>query len=566
MSLFGAIQIASNAMQAQQVGLQVVGQNIANANTPGYSREEVQLTPSATATDGGVLTGMGVQVQGVIQDVDNYLNNRLWGANADAANGSTQQSTYQELEGTLNALGTNSIGSQLNSFMASINNVLDNPQDESVQNLAVLQGQTLAQGVNSLNTSVEQMRSDLDQSVQGDVASANALIDQIRTLNVQIVQTQGGQTSSSQAVGLLDQRNQAISQLSQLVNITAEFQPTGFVNIYSGGNYLVFEGQENQLATQTVSNRGVNVSQVVIAGTNAPLEAQSGEIAGLISARDSILGGFQDQLDNFSGTLASEFNKVYSSGQGTSGYQTITSTSTINNANAPLENAGLSYTPTSGSFDLQVANNQTGETQTTTIPIVLNGLGDGDTTLNTLAASINQVPGLQASITPSGNLTIASTSPNLSFSFSNDTSGTLAALGLNTFFTGSTAGSLSINPTLLADPTKFAASSSGVGVDTNNAVAMAGFLNQPLDSLNGGTITDLNNQLTANVTEGSAQATATASGYQSYQQTLQSEQLAISGVSIDQETVNMLTYQRAYEASAKFISTINQLLDQLVQL
>ncbi|HEY5315862.1 MAG TPA: flagellar hook-associated protein FlgK [Pirellulales bacterium] len=565
MSLFGSIQLASNAMQAQQIGLQVVGQNIANANTPGYSREELQLTPSATATDGGVLTGMGVQIQGVVQDVNEFLNGQLWSANADAANGQTQQTTYQQLEGTLNALGTNSIGSQLDNFMSSINNVLDTPDDESMQNLAVLQGQSLAQGINTLSTSVDTMRSDLDQSVQGDVANANQLITQIATLNSQIAQIQGGSSTNSQAVGLLDQRNEAINQLSQLINIKTEFQPTGYVNIYSGGNYLVFQGQSNQLTTQTVDNRGVTVSNVVIAGTNAPIEAQSGEIAGLITSRDSILGGFEDQLNQFAGTLASEFNKIYSSGQGTSGYQAITSTAGVGDSTAPLENAGLAFTPTSGSFDLLVSNNQTGETQTTNIPIVLNGLGSGDTTLDSLAASINQVQGLQASITPGGNLTISSTSPNLTFAFSNDTSGTLAALGLNTFFTGSTASDLSVNSALVADPTKFAASTGGVGNDTNNAVTMAGFLNQPLDSLDGGTITDLNNQMTAGVTEGSAQSTATNNGYQAYQQTLVGEQSSISGVNIDQETVSMLQYQRAYQASAQFISTINQLLNTLVQ-
>ena len=124
---------------------------------------------------------------------------------------------------------------------------------------------------------------------------------------------------------------------------------------------------------------------------------------GLIASRDTILGGFQDQLNQFASTLASGFNDIYSSGQGTTGYQSITSTAAVSDANAPLENAGLSFTPTSGSFDLQVSITRRAQTQTTNIPIVLNGLGSGDTTLNELAASINHVQGLQASINPNGN-------------------------------------------------------------------------------------------------------------------------------------------------------------------
>ena len=87
----------------------------------------------------------------------------------------------------------------------------------------------------------------------------------------------------------------------------------------------------------------------------------------------------------------------------------------------------------------------------------------------------------------------------------------------------------------------------------------AGFLNQPLSSAGGSTITDLSNQLTSNVTESSSQATSVANGLTSYQNTLQGQQLAVSGVNIDEETVSMLSYQRAYQASAKYISTINQL-------
>ena len=134
MSLFGTIQLASNAMQAQQIGLQVVGQNIANANTPGYSREKSNLTPAGHRHRWQrARPAWACKSRASSRMINNFLNNRLWGANADAASGQAQQSTYQELEGTLNALGTNSIGSQLNQFMASINNVLDSPQEESMQ-------------------------------------------------------------------------------------------------------------------------------------------------------------------------------------------------------------------------------------------------------------------------------------------------------------------------------------------------------------------------------------------------------------------------------------------------
>lgn len=566
MSLFSAIQLASNALQANQIGLQVVGQNISNANTPGYSREVVSLTPGTTQQSGALLLGTGVQVQGIVQQIDQYLEGRTRTATSDSASASTQQATYQSLEQMLNALGDSSIGSQMNDFIASVQNVLNQPESTSVRNLAVLQGSTLANSINSIGQQVAQMQSDLDQQVTGTVASANQLIEQVRSLNLQISQLQGSLGPNSQAVGLTDQRDEALDQLSQLVNIQTQPQPSGSVNVFIGGNWVVFEGQSQPLAVTEQTSDGSTISTPVIASTKTPLDLTGGQLAGLVASRDTVLGGFADDLNQFAGTLAYEFNKVYSSGQGTTGYDTLTSTSSVTSANAPLENAGLPFTPVSGSFNVQVYDTQTGQTEITNIPVDLNGLDGSDTTLASLAQSLNQVNGLSASVTPTGQLTLSTTSPNLSFAFGNDTSGILASLGLNTFFTGSTATSLAVNPVLLADPTKFAASQGGIGTDTNNAVQMAGFLTQPLSSLNGQTITDLNNQLTSNVTEASAQASSVASGLSAYQSTLQGQELAASGVSIDEETVNMMSYQRAYQASAKFISTVNQLLDTLMQM
>jgi flagellar hook-associated protein 1 FlgK len=213
-----------------------------------------------------------------------------------------------------------------------------------------------------------------------------------------------------------------------------------------------------------------------------------------------------------------------------------------------------------------VQNTQTGLSTTTSIPVNLHGLGDKETTLNSLVASINNVSGLQASVSPSGNLTIATTGPNTQFSFSDDTSGALASLGINTLFTGSTASDLGVNQVMLNDPGKFAASTTGIGSSTDNAVTLAGFGDQPLESQNGNSINVLQTNLTADVTQGSAQAQSVLSGFQTFQTSLTAQQTATSGVSVDEEAVKMLGFQQTYMASAKYISTLNDLMNTLVQL
>ncbi|HEX7448816.1 MAG TPA: flagellar hook-associated protein FlgK [Pirellulales bacterium] len=566
MSLFGTLQLASNSLQAQQIGLQVVGQNIANANTPGYSREEVLLTPAPTQQLGQITLGMGVQVQGVVQKVDNFLNERLRGANSDVANGKAQQQTYSDLEGIVGALQKTSLDGSMNDFFSSIANILNQPESVSARSLAVLKGQALTGAVNNLYTRVSQERSDINNQVVSMTSQINSLTTQIAQLNTQITTTEGGDPSHSQAVGLRDQRNQALTQLSNLIGITVQEQPSGADNVYVGGDYLVFEGTSQQVETVYQTDRGLSIAGINIVSTNAPLDTQTGQLAGLIKSRDTILGGYEDQLDSFTGTLINEFNKVFSSGQGLNGYTTATSTYPVTSTTAPLDAAGLKFTPVNGSFQVQLLNKQTGLTTTTNVTVDLNGLDKNETSLTSLVSQLNSINGLSASISASGNVTINTTSPDLQFSFANDTSGTLAALGLNTFFTGSTAQDMGVNQALMSDPSKFAASSTGIGAGTDNAVTLSNFLNQPLASAGGSTIGQINDQIVGDVTQGSAVAQSIADGYNTFQQTLSGQQLAVSGVSIDEEATNMITLQRCYQASAKVIATINDLLDTLMKL
>ena len=139
-------------------------------------------------------------------------------------------------------------------------------------------------------------------------------------------------------------------------------------------------------------------------------------------------------------------------------------------------------------------------------------------------------------------------------------------MGINTFFTGTNARTLGVNQEIVNDPAKIAVSRGGVGADTQNGVDLAGFLNRPLESQNNNTIMQLHDRIIGETTQGSAEAQSVASGLDTFQTSLQSQSLAVSGVNIDEEAVKMLTFQSAFQASAKVISTIKQLMDVLIQL
>jgi flagellar hook-associated protein 1 FlgK len=564
MSLLSSIQLAGNSLQAAQVGLQVAGQNISNADTPGYIREVVNYSPAPGQRIGGLVEGMGVEVSGISQQVNTFIQQELRNANSGAAGTAVQQQTYQQLEGLMNELGDTGINTDLTNFFSSINNVLNDPSDVSTLNLAVLQGQTLTGDINQLAEQVQQSRQDIDTQVSSSASDINSLVDQIATLNVQIANTTGGSPNNA-AVGLTDQQDQALDSLSNLIGIKVQTQPDGEVNVYAGGDYLVFNGETHHVDVTQSTDRGTTVSTLTMADSNAPLALGNGQVAGLVASRDTILGGFLDQLNSFAGTLANEFNKVYASGQGLSGYQTVTSERGVDDPNQPLDDTGLAFTPVNGSFQIQVYNAKTGLTQTSNINVVLNGL-DGDSTLQDVANQLNQVSGVAASINSQGQLTIQATGSDQQIAFGQDSSGFLAAMGINTFFSGTNAFDIGVSQDVVNDPSKFAASQGGVGQDTNNAVQLAGFLNTPLASQNGDSISDLHSNLVNEVSQSASVAIANATGASTLQASLVSQNSAVSGVSIDEETINMLEYQKTYEASAKYISVLSGLIDTLVNL
>ncbi|MDX1961651.1 MAG: flagellar hook-associated protein FlgK [Pirellulales bacterium] len=565
MSLFSSIQLAGSTLRAQQIGLQVTGQNIANANTPGYIREEVVFTPGPTQRLGNLLLGLGSRVQAIIQKSDKFLDERLRAANSEQAGTNVEKETYLQLEAFYGELGSTDLSTSLNNFFNTISEVLNQPESDAARNLVALKGKTLTGDINRLARRVGDLRSDLNDRVAQNVDDVNRLLASIRTLNIQISNSEGGDVSASDAVGLRDQRNQALTELSKLIDVQVEEQESGAVSVFAGGEFLVIDGLARSLTTKASSEDGLGVFDVRIAETDSPLNISSGELYGLIHSRDEVLANFLETLDNFSGALAFEFNKVFSSGQGLTGYSTLTSHESVDSVTAALDATGLDFTPVNGSFALQVHNKRTGLTQTTEIRVDLNGL-ESDTSLADLAAQIDAINGVSATLTPERKLVIASDSTDQEFTFGQDTSGALAALGINTFFVGNDASSLGINSIISADPSKFAASLGGLGEDTKNAVALAGFLDRPLESQAGTTLSDLYDRMTADLTQNSTIAQSAAEGALVFKENLQGQSLAISGVNLDEEAINMLRYQRVYQASAKFIQTLDELLQLLVTL
>lgn len=568
MGLFGSIQMGSSTLRAMQIGLQVVGNNIANANTPGYVRQEAVYVPAGVQKQGHLILGLGVEVDSIVQKIDKFVQERLVGARGDRANAEVQEQVYRDMETLLNELSDKvDLSGSLTSFFNAVDEVLKDPGNAATRNLAVGKGISLTETINNLHTRVQDVQQELDQRVTADADEINNLSEEIRILNVQIASSEGGDTSASEAGGLRVRRQTAIDRLSELVGINVQEQPSGGVSIAVGGEFLVFEGQRRTVEVNTTDGSGTASGVIQFTESHARLNTISGELNGLYTARDEIVGGFVDKLDDLAGKLAFEFNKVYSQGQGLVGFDQLTSVESVKNPNAALDAAGLAFTPVSGAFDLLIHSKDDNLTRTQTILIDLNGMEE-DTSLTSLAQQLDAVDGISASVTANGKLQIKSDSTDIDFAFSGDTSGVLAALGLNTFFTGSSAATIGVNNEVkgITNASKFAASLGGIGEDSRNAERLSVFLDQPIESAGDASLTDLYSQMLNEITQGSSVSQSVAEGFRTFEGTLEGQQQAVSGVSIDEEAVKMITLQRIYQASAKYIQTISELLDMLVNL
>ncbi len=565
MTLLSSLQLGKNALFASQIGLHVAGSNIANANTPGYIRQDVVFAPAPTQRIGNLLLGLGVEVQGIVQRTDRFLEEQTRTAKSDVANGDLQRQAYLRLEGLLGELTDTDLSTALTGFFGTLQDVANQPENLSVRNLAVLKGESLTQDINRLASRVTSEQTEINNQIVGAGQQINEVVNRLGKLNIQIANLERGDPSRGAAASLRQDRTTLLGQLSELVDIRTEEQESGTISVYSGGDFLVIDGNVRQVEVVITPQGGRNLASIQLDSTNSPLQAQSGKVAGLVAARDDVYGEFLNDLDEFSRTLAYEFNRVHSSGQGLVGLQEVTSEFSVTDSQRALDDAGLPFVPDNGSLQVIVHNKFTGLTKTTDVFVRLRGLDD-DTSLTDFASDLDAIDGLSATITPQGKLSLKSESADLEFSFANETSGALAALGINTFFSGSTASTLHVNPAIRAVPGRLAASQGGIGVDSENIIALAGMLDRPLESGDGASLMDLFDRVTAETAQSSAVAKSVADGYQAFHDTLDQQLLAMQGVSLDEEAVRIIAHQRAFQASARFIAAVSEVLDILVSL
>jgi flagellar hook-associated protein 1 FlgK len=560
-SLSSVLSVSANALAVEQSALQTTSNNVANAGNANYARETVNTTPGADAqVSPGIFIGSGVDLTAVQRQVDESLNDRLRAATSDSSAAATTNQLVGQVQSAIGALSGDDLSTQMSTFFSAWSDVANDPTDSGQRQVTIQDGANLAGYLNNLSGQLGSMQQQVATQLPQQVAAANSLATQIASLNVQIVTASAGTGGVPNA--LADQRDTDLTQLAQLTNISVQQQPNGSDTVYVGSDPLV-EGQTNHglSVVNQQSASGAVTPTVVFTDTQGTAAITSGEISALQGARGQI-ASVQAQVDAITKQLIGAVNLLHASGQGSDGITTVTGTNEVDSPTAALNSAtaGLAYPPTNGSFVVHVTGSD-GSSVSTLIPVNLKGKAT-DTTLNSLEASLNAVSGVSASIV-NGHLKVSAANAGSTITFSQDSSGTLAALGINTFFTGSNAEDIAVNPVLTADPTQLAAAQNGTPGDNGTALAIAALETTPasgatqtLQATYQGMVNGVADTVSAATTQATASAAVTTA--------LTTQQQATSGVSLDEEMVNMLQQQQAFQASSRVVATVETMMASLI--
>lgn len=306
-SLFGSLSIATGALEAEQGAMDATTNNVANVNTPGYCRQQAILAENDAIQVGSLSYGTGVSLEKLQSVRDPVLQMRIQEETQQQGQLSAFVTALQQTQ-TQFTTSSSDIGTEISNFFSSLSQLSADPTS-----LALRQGVLTAAGdmtlaFNNVANNLQQQRSSLDLNVTQDVQQVNVLTGQIATLNNQISQLQG---TNQDASSLMDQRDVLIGQLSGLIDVSSFTSDNSLTLTTSNGTPLVVGGQSFALTTQTNAS---GMQDIYSQGNDITSDVTSGDLGGLLQARDQTIPGLQSNLDALAAGLSNSLNTANTGG------------------------------------------------------------------------------------------------------------------------------------------------------------------------------------------------------------------------------------------------------------
>ena len=535
--------VGSSALNSLQRAISTTGNNIANANTDGYSRQEVEFASRTPNRIGGATLGTGVEVSSIRRAYDQFLTQDVQARTSSSGYYSLYATTAEQID-NLMADPATSISSAMDQFFASMEAVANSPTSQPERQVMLSEAQTLATRFNYVDARLSELAENMNEQMSVFVVDINQYTQDIAQLNQQIARLE--RTPGGSPNDLLDQRDQAVESLAKLVRVETRTQEDGSINVFmSSGHRLVSQsGAETLRLSAAVQPDGpvrVYISAPGGSDTELTESALGGELGAALDVSNNVIDRARRDIGLLALGLTDTFNTQHKLGD------------TLN----------------------QVAGSDffTAITPVTTAST----LNSGTTTVSAVIDDATQLTGASYQIDYTDS---AVTITNLATNVSQDINGTTISLDGLTFtvspFSNQTDGDrFLVEPTgraasaitvALSDTSDIAAANSGGNVgDNRNLLSLIAL--RDANSLKGGTqsVYDIYNNAVAQVAVDTRSARANADTEQSLLQSVTDRRDGITGVNLEEEAANLIRYQQAYQAAAQIITTANDVFDTLLR-
>ncbi len=467
--IYGILSTASRSLLTQQKAIDVTGQNIANVNTPGYSRQRVVMQPNTPINFEPGQMGTGVKAAEIERIYDRFIGGQINREATNLGQWEAAEGALQRIELVFDETSGVGLDQSLNEFWAAWQDLINNPGGYSERTVLASKSQTLARTFNNMATNLRQIQEDYDTNISGTIDEINGIAGQIADLNHKISQVEvAGQNSNDYR----DQRDLLLKDLSALIDVTTFENDAGQVTVLVGdGKPLVQSPYAWQLGTQTNASGLQDVVWLERDGSPTDITAaiQGGRIRGWLDVRDGYAADYLNRLDTLAQSIVTEVNTLHQNG------------------------FGLTIDPISGS------------------PITGQDFFVGS---------------------------------------------------------GTTAAAMAVNPDLLSDANRIAAATTAATVpgDNRNAVAIAALQSTAIMSGGKATFSDYYSALVGSVGSDVRSASANHDYEASMVTQLENYRESVAGVSLDEEMINLVKYQHAYEAAARVITTVDEMLDTVLNM
>ncbi len=597
-STFSGLNTVVRGIYGQQMSLDTVGHNIANANTEGYSRQRVNLaTSSPEVVYGGVgalQVGTGVSIESVTRARDVFADRQFWKENSALGYGINAQSTLSHIEDIFHDDADTGIQTVLNNFWQSWQTLATNASNDSARTAVRERGAELVAAITHAADQLKGLVADINQTLGSQVSTVNNITAEIAALNKQISNIEVG--SRDNANDLRDRRDLLVDKLSNLMNVRVYEDADHNYNV-QGGDIMLVTGNKNTVlalnnpSTSMDNDYGYEVRRIVVPQTQQPVNFTGGELASLQEANSTTAKEYLDQLSTMSQYLLQEFNTVHRAGFGSDNstgnnffglpgvnYGNPTGTPPVP-APASITKKGDWLAALSVNSDLYNPGGLIKIAAKTLIsnPVEQTNPAGGQATVRgnyTLTTTTSYQIRILTTNPATGQVLTAEYSTNGGVSWANatpDDAANPANFTLNNGLTIAIAADAdnrpySAGPPVVSDLYTFSVPQGNASGD--NATLMGNALKNPTDktlsSLKGSSLNEYYGSLISTLGVDAQSAARLAENQQTLVDQINGWRQSTAGVNIDEEMTNMIRFQKGYNAAARVLTSIDEMLDKLI--